>query len=151
MGKKHVLVTLALGFPLVGCTRSDYLYVTLSSANVQIAESGKPGVGAWHVGGDPIPVRYALEEPGVSLTLSVGDEPFVPTFEIVSSAPIRDVSISPGGYAIRKSEAEYKVFWSSVRVGQSVEIAIDLDGRVEPVVVAGVVAKSGSVISYDSP
>ena len=150
MGKQHVAVTLALGLALVGCTRSDYVYVALSGANLEIAETGKPDVGAWHVGGDPIPTRYALKEPGVSLTLAVGDEPFVPSFEIVSSAPIRDVSVGSAGYAIRRSEAEYKVFWSSVRVGQSVEISIDLDGRVDPIVVAGAVAESGSIISFDS-
>ena len=150
MGKQHVALTLALGVALVGCTRSDYLYVALSGANLEIAESGKPDVGAWHVGGDPIPTRYVLSEPGVSLTLAVGNEPFVPNFEIVSSAPIRDVSVGSAGYAIRKTEAAYKVFWSSARVGQSVEISIDLDGRVDPTVVAGAVAESGSVISFDS-
>jgi hypothetical protein len=149
LGKQHVVATLALGLALFGCTRSNYLYVALSGANVEVAESGKPDIGAWHVGGGPIPTRYALKEAGASLTLAVGDESFVPSFEIVSSAPIRNVSVG-SGYAIRKSEVEYKVFWSSVRVGQSVEIAIDLEGRVDPVVVAGVVAESGSVISYDS-
>jgi hypothetical protein len=143
-------VALALGLALVGCTRSNYLYVALSGANLEIAESGKPDVGAWHVGGDTIPTRYVVKEPGVSLTIAVGDEPFVPSFEIVSAAPIRDVSVSPAGYAVRKSEAEYKVFWSSAHVGQSVEMAIDVDGRVDPVVVAGVVAESGTIISFDS-
>lgn len=148
--KQHVVVTLVLGIVLVGCTRSDYLYVELSGANVEIAEDGKPDAGVWHWGAERIPTRYALKEPGVSMTFAVGNEAFVPSLQIMSSAPIRDVSLRPAGYAIRKSEAEYKVFWSSVRAGQSVEISIDLDGRIEPIVIAGSIAKSGSVISHDS-
>ena len=148
MGKVGILVAaVAL---LAACTRSSYVYVALSDDNVEVTHSGEPPLRKPRFGGDPIPIRYALKEPGLSLTLAVADEAFVPSFDITSSVPIREVSVGTTGSAIRKSQVEYKVFWSSARVGQSVQIRIDLENRTDPIRISGVIAESGTVYDLDS-
>jgi hypothetical protein len=136
---------------LVACTRANYVYVVVDGENIEVMEVGKPPLGYWRFGGDPIAIRYALKEPGISLTLAVGNEAFVPSFEIVSSVPIHAVSVGKSGHAIRRSEFEYRVSWSfwrdgeplSLRVGDVVQIAIDLENRPDPVLISGVIAESG--------
>ncbi len=142
------LLAIAAVVLLVACTRSSYLYVTLAGENVEVVESGKPPLVHWRFGG-PIPIRYAVEEPGLSLVLAVGDEPFVPSLEIVSSVPLREVTVEAAGSVIRRSDLAYKVFWNSSRGGNSVKIRIDLEGRATPVLLSGVIAESGTVYSSD--
>ena len=137
-------------FPLVACTRSDFVYVALAGENVEVVESGEPPISFRRFGGAPIPIRYSVEEPGVSLVLTVGNETYVPSFEIVSSVPIHDVSVGATGWAVRRSPLAYKVFWHSPRVGASVQIRIDLEGRSQTVLLSGSVAKSGSTYSTDT-
>ena len=135
--------------PLVACTRSDFLYVALAGENVEVVESGEPPIHVRRFGGAPIPIRYSVAEPGGSLVLTLGDETYVPSLEIVSSVPIHDVSVG-AGWAIRRSPLEYHLAWRLQSVGAPVQIRIDLEGRSQPVLLSGSIKKSGSTYSTDA-
>jgi hypothetical protein len=141
-----VVAVLLLG----ACTRADFVYVALAGDNVEVVESGEPPIHARRFGGAPIPIRYSVEEPGVSLVLALGNETYVPSLEIVSSVPIHDVSVGATGWAIRRSPLAYHVLWSLDSVGAPVQITIDLEGRSQPVLLSGSIKKSGSTFSTDA-
>jgi len=152
--RNHLLpgvVFAAAALLLAACHRANFVYVALTGSNCEIVESGKPPIGLWRFGGDAIPVRYSVREPGVSLAITVGNEAFVPSLDIVSSAPIRRVEASSFGIAIpTRPPSEYKVFWSywregatPIRVGDPVRVTIELENRPEPVLVSGRVVESG--------
>jgi hypothetical protein len=151
MRKNVLLVFVVAALPLAACHRANFVYVALTGDNAKIVESGEPRIGFRRFGGNAIPIRYSVTEPGVSLTITVGNEAFVPSLVIVSSAPIRAVEVTSLGMAIPTNPpSEYKVFWSywregatPVRVGDPVHLRIELENRPEPVLVSGFVLESG--------
>ncbi|HEY7671568.1 MAG TPA: hypothetical protein VIC71_05065 [Gammaproteobacteria bacterium] len=147
---------------LAGCFTFPYEYLELTGENVEITETGRPRVDTWHHGGGPIPLSYALEEPGVSLTLAVGPLSGPPNLVIVSSVRIRAVSIEPQaihGVARPTSPFEYSLEWWDFRitldnpkashVGHVVQIRVELEGRADPVLISGVIAQSGKTTEFD--
>jgi hypothetical protein len=148
----RILVALAATLVLVGCTIWPYEYVELTSDNVEVTEVGRPPNRAVTGGRRDIPVRYALEDLGVSLSLAL-TQSSGPAFKIESSVPIAAVSIEPG-YVFRESPFEYTIIWThrlidnySSPVGKPVQIRIDLEGRPDPILISGVVAESGRTYS----
>jgi hypothetical protein len=144
MGNIRIYAITAAAFILAACHRANYLYVALRGENVEIRKTGEPPLGYWRFGGEPIPILYALKEPGVSFTLAVGKEAFAPSLEIVSSVPIRAVSTGTSGWAVPKTQFEYKVVWNSVQGGNVVQIKVDLEDRADAVLISGVIATSGT-------
>ena len=102
-------------------------------------------------GGEAVPVRYSVREPDASLAIVMTNEAFVPSFDILSSVPIRSIEADHVGIVIpRRPPLEYRVFWSHSRgrdsptaVGGTVRIRIELESRAEPVLLSGVVRQSG--------
>ncbi len=156
MSDRRILLALTATFVLGGlggCTIVPYRYVELTSDNVAVTEVGRPPNGGVIGGRRDIPIRYALEEPGVSLSLAM--TPGHLSLRIESSAPIAAVSIEPGhvtdmsafGFVIRESAFEYTVNWRLVdSVGERVEIEIALEDRADPILISGVIAESGKII-----
>jgi hypothetical protein len=136
---------------LSACARQDYIYVALTGDNVEVVESGQPPRGFWRIGGDAIPVRYSVRDLGTQLTISLGKDGFTPVLTIVSSVPLRAVEASPLAHAIpTRPPREYNVLWSysqdgrsSVHVGDTVQMRIEIENREEPVLLSGVIKKSG--------
>jgi hypothetical protein len=134
---------LAATFLLAGCSNFfPYEYVELTGENVEVAEMGRPPPPGYFRFGGRIPMRYALEEPGVSLTLEVGEGGW-PNLDIVSTVPIRAVSTEKG-YPERRSAFEYHVVWG-LHAADVVEISIDLEDRTDAVLITGVIVESGKV------
>ena len=138
---------------LVGCTVVPYDYVELTSNNVAVTEVGRPPNGGVIGGRRNIPIRYAAEDSGVSLSIAL--TPGDLTLKIESSAPIAAVSLEPGhvvdmsqlGFVVRESPFAYTITWRLVdQVGTPVQIKIDLQDRAEPILITGVIARSGKTI-----
>src|SRR5688500_11431376 len=91
MGDIRLHALLALALLLAGCSSFPFQYVELTGENVEVMETHRPSVGYWPFGLDRIPIRYAIQEPGLSLTLAVEDGG-LPNLRIGSSVPIRAVS-----------------------------------------------------------
>jgi hypothetical protein len=154
---RYRLVAATLACLFVGaCHRASYVYAALNGDNVTVVETGRPRHSYWRWGG-PIPIRYSVNDPGVSLTISVGSSAFTPELNIVSSVPIRAVEVSHRGTALRRSQSEYMVDWSywrepdpsPVHVGDAIELKIYLDDRIDPVRVTGTITTSGSIVYSD--
>ena len=150
MGNIRLHAISAATLMLVGCHSFPFEYVELTGDNIEVTETGQPPIRS-RLGGDPIPIRYEFNEPGVSLSIAVGPKIGAPTMDIVSSVPIRAVSIEKG-YAFRTSPFEYRVDWGlldpqSSHVGDVVQIRIDLEDRVQPILISGVIAESGKIYS----
>lgn len=155
MGKINLASVWLAAQMLAGCFTFPYEYVELTGENVEVIETGRPSVDAWHHGGDRIPLSYALEGPGVSLRLAVGPLSDPPNLEIVSSVPIRAVSIEKANRARvnPKSPFEYSVEWwdffktlddpDASHAGEVVELRVHLEDRADPVSISGAIARSG--------
>ena len=145
ISKRRAEVVLSAALALTGCTAFPYEYVELTSENVEVIEVARPPrVGYFRLGVGRLPIRYALKECGVSLTLAVGDS-WSANLDILSSVPIRDVSIE-NAYAFRRSPFEYSLTFGvtgASRAGEPVRIRIDLEDRSAPIVISGAIAESG--------
>ena len=153
---KPIVVSVAT-LALLACSRANYVYVALTGDNVGVVETGEPPLGFRRFGGDPIPIRYEIREPGVVLELAVANEAFVPSFVVDSPIPIRGASVEPEGSVVPISEFQYKLIWSSVgnrdynalRVGDAVNVTIDLADRDSPISISGVITQSGAFYYSD--
>lgn len=130
---------------LASCYSVRYEYVELSAQNLAVADVARPNGGKLGVGKGEVPVRYALEEAGASLTFAT-DANYGMDIEISSSAPITAVSTTLGR-VFRVSPFAYAVTWRTPgptsHAGETLEIRIELEQRAEPIVVSGVVEKWG--------
>lgn len=154
MRNVYLVVVLFVTFVFVfaACSRGGHVYVALSGRNVELVESGEPPRSSRCFCAVSVPLRYSLREPGVSITVALGDEPYVPSFEVRSTVPIHAISVGTTGFTVRRSEFAYKVLWSywrereewSPRVGDFVQMQIELEDRAEPILVSGVIAESGT-------
>jgi hypothetical protein len=157
VGTNRLVVLILACSLVVACYRASYVYVALTGDNVMVAETGEPLHSYWRFGGGPIPIRYSVDIPNVSLTISVGTSAFTPELNMVSSVPIRAVEVSHRGSAARRSQLEYRVSWSywrepdpsPVHVGDSVELRVYLENLTDPVRVTGVIMESGTIIYSD--
>lgn len=128
---------------LSGCSSfNPYHYVELTGENVEVTEEGRPPPPGYFRFGGQIPLRYSLEEPGVSLTFAVG-EGGLPNLDVSSSVPIRAISVEKG-QPERRSTHDFHVVWG-LSAGDVVQMRIDLENRADPVLITGVVAESGKV------
>ena len=139
----HALFPLTL--VLAGCSSVAFQYVELTGGNVEVLETDRPSVGYWPLGLHRIPIRYALQEPGLSLTLAVEDGG-LPNLSIGSSVPIRAVSTEGANtLVVPLSPVEYRVTWWDKRVGDLIEVRIVLEHRVDPILISGVIADGGTI------
>ena len=151
MRKRLSAVFVVMALALCACARQDYIYVALTGDTVRVVESGQPPRGFWRIGGGAIPVRYSVEGLGAQLTISLGKDGFSPVLNVLSSVPIRAIEASPLATAIpTRPPLEYDVLWSysrdgrsSVHVGDTVQMRIEIQDREEPVLLSGVIKQSG--------
>ena len=135
---------LAVALMLGGCFSYPYTYIKPLGVNVEATREGRPPVDFGRFRGDPIPIGYALEERGVSLTFAVRAPKGFGTsnLDLASSVPIRAVSIDRGD-ALRLSPYEYRLTHGSraspAEVGDVVEITINLEDRPDAVSILGVI------------
>ena len=141
----RIHVVLAATLVLVGCYSVRWEHVELSAANIAVTDVARPDGGGLGVGKGKVPVRYALEEPGASLSFAM-DANYWMSIQINSSVPIADVSTTLGD-VFRVSPFEYQVNWGTTgptsQAGETLEIRIELEQRADPIVVSGVVEKWG--------
>jgi len=86
--------------PLAACHRADYVYVAFGGANVEVVETGEPPMAYRRFGGEAVPIRYSVSEPDGSLAIVMTNEAFVPSFDILSSVPIRSIEADHMAIAI---------------------------------------------------
>jgi hypothetical protein len=135
----HALTALMLA----GCSNfQPYTYLQVTGDNIEVTDTGRaPWVAYGRGGVGHIPTHYLLEEPGVTLKLALDDDdPHVLT--IVSPNAIREVRTRTG-FALRKSPFEYIVSTGIFDAGSPIEVRVDLEDGVGPVVISGVIVESG--------
>jgi len=156
MGKVRLGAILPTLLGLGACHVYPYRYVEFSGENIVVAATGEPSLSAVRHGGAPIPIGYALVDADVSLTLWIGNDPNIPSLDIVSSVPIRDVvfgttralASGPRSRPFCRTEGSCKISLQIDKpglpeVGEAVRLIIQLEYRVAPITISGAIAESG--------
>lgn len=156
MSHLRVWAMLATLLTLGACHSYPYRYVAFSGDNIEVTKTGEPASIVVRHRGEPIPVGYSVIDPDVSLTLVIANEPYVPTFDVVSSRPIRAITFGTASALARGvpistfcgTSLQCRVSLLTDKPGlpeidEEVRLTIELDDRVEPISISGRVAESG--------
>jgi hypothetical protein len=140
-----------LSVVVAGCYSADFVYIEFDSGNLRALETGEPPGLFWYTGVS-IPVRYGLIDDEVDLTITMGNETFIPDVIVRSSIPIAEVLATSCASVLPRSRYETIVKWSywpephpsCLRIGDAVTMDIVLEGNRKVVTVVGTVRRSGS-------
>ncbi len=144
---------------MFSCVQSaSFVYMKVFGRGVEILEAGDPPIGYfWH--GDPVPILYRVVRDDAVLTIGIGRESFIPSLRIQSESPILAVRTKDCGFVFHRNDLEYGVSWghwrgadeiSCVKLGETVEIEIEVEGAGETILVYGTIKESGVFYFTDS-
>ncbi len=154
-----IAVLILVGGVLLSLVHSaSFVYIKVFGRGVEIQETGAPPISHfWH--GDDIPTKYRVVRDDTHLAIGIGRETYIPSLRIQSSDSILSVRTKDCGFVFDRNEFEYAVSWghwrssgvgSCVKLDETVEIEIHVEGVEEAIVLYGTIKESGIFYFIDS-